>query len=382
MDIIAFGEDWGGHPSSTQHIFTQLMERGHRVIWVNSIGLRRPRLNLYDLGRIVAKVGDAFGKVKDRPKGDLPVERGIQPLEVVAPVVLPFPGSAIAGKINELLLGRLVRSAIKRYNFKNTVLWATLPTALYAVKATEYKAVVYYCCDDFGSLEGVDPEVVDLEERLGRVVDKVIAVNQVLAGKFPRGDVVIVPHGVDFDLFTAQTIPPDAMPSGKVAGFYGSISEWLDQALLREVVGMLPDWRFVFVGDVRTAVDVLSSHDRVSFLGPRPHSELPRFSQHWDVSLLPFVDNGQIRACNPLKLREYLAAGKPVVSTDFPAVRDYEEHVSIVAPGDARAFANAIEASSQGGISSPEMRRGAVQDESWKARAEEIERIIQGLESC
>ena len=114
----------------------------------------------------------------------------------------------------------------------------------------------------------------------------------------------------------------------------------------------------------------------VRLLGPRPHGELPRFSQHWGVSLLPFRDTAQIRACNPLKLREYLAAGSPIVSTLFPAMGAYADCLTVCEnpPDLALAIERAQADAARNGI-----RRARVAAESWDARARAVADAIEAL---
>lgn len=162
----------------------------------------------------------------------------------------------------------------------------------------------------------------------------------------------------------------------RVAGFYGSLSDWIDVELLATAARRLPDWDFVLIGEVRTALGDLASLPNVRLLGVREHGALPAYVQNWDVSLLPFRDNPQIRACNPLKLREYLAAGTPVASTPFPALQPY---VGLVEVGrDADAFVRAIAGAANDSRRNVH-RRTAVAQESWEARARDLARVLEAL---
>lgn len=373
MDFIVFSEDWGGHPSSTQHIFRQLIKRGHRVVWFNSIGLRNPSFNLRDVKRIFVKIYEALFKKRDADTVEK-VER-YAPVEVIQSLVFPKADNPLFRAVNKFLLGRKIREAAERLGLESPVLWITTPSAECVTDAMEYKKILYYCCDDYGSLPGVDPDFVEqLEKRLSSEADDIIITNHGLGQRFPEGKTHYIPHGVDYDLFTSANDRPDELPPSPVAGFYGSISDWLDIGLLVNVVKSLPEWNFVFIGNVATEVGELEALDNVHFLGPKDHSELVRYAANWDVSLMPFRQCEQIEKCNPLKLREYLAVGRPVVSVTFPAVAEFSELISLVDYADAESFAEGIRQSLNDDIAT-ELRRKTVEQESWTQRAMDIEAL-------
>ena len=169
---------------------------------------------------------------------------------------------------------------------------------------------------------------------------------------------------------------PADLPSGPVAGFYGNLADWIDVEALAAAATMLPNWTFVCVGPVTTDVSLLARLPNVRLLGVRPHSELPGYLQHWQVSLLPFRDCPQITACNPLKLREYLAAGTPIVSAPFPALAPYRRFVVEVEPGSTLASAILAAAIDTGRNA---LRRASVAGESWDSRAQTLSERLETL---
>jgi glycosyltransferase involved in cell wall biosynthesis len=372
-DLVAFGEDWGRHPSSTQHLMKRISV-DRQVLWVNSIGMRRPQLTLNDLNRAASKVFRA------RPTG-APVARAEAPpagTTVTSPFAISWPGSRAAFAANRRLLQRQISARMAERGIKRPVLWTSLPTALPVVGTLGERAVVYYCGDDFGALAGVDHEpVLEMERRLVEKADLVLAASDVLAARFPKHKTMHVPHGADIALFQSPAQRAADLPADKpVAGFYGSLSSWIDVELLAAVADLMPNWWFVFIGNVETDVSALTSRPNVRLLGKRAHHELPGYAQHWIASLLPFRDNAQIRACNPLKLREYMAAGRPIISTDFPALRPYHDLISVAA--GPHSFAAALAASAHETDRARE-RQLRVQGETWEARAAEIERAMEQL---
>ena len=373
-DLIVFGEDWGSHPSSTQHLVGRLAA-DRRVLWANSIGLRRPRLDAADLRRALRKAGRALGLAP------APARPGVSPapFPVVQPLVAPMARSGLLRRLNRALLARSVGGAARAAGLERPVLWISLPSAVDAVGALGETAVVYYCSDDFGSLAGVDhAAALEMEAELVERADLVIAASPVVAARLPAAKTRVVPHGVDHALFSSPAPRDPAMPAGgPVAGFYGAIAPWIDLGMVAGAARLLPDWRFVLVGPVQADVSALDGLPNVSLLGPRPHADLPGFSRHWDAGLVPFLDTPQIRACNPLKLREYLAAGRPVVTTDFPAMRPYASGVATVR--DAEGMAAALRASLSDGPAEAAARLALVDGEGWDARAAEVAALIEEL---
>ena len=372
--IVAFAEDWGGLPSSTQHIVGRLA-RDRDVIWINSIGLRRPRLDRRDLARVVKKVRGLLGgrAPNAAPSADRP-ER----LTVVSPMAVSWPGSGLARMVNRMALGRQIRSRIVARGMTRPILWTSLPTAVSAVGALGEGPVVYYCGDDFGALAGVDHEPVRAMERelVGRA-DLILAASEALAAKFPVSRTALVPHGVDFALFsTPASRAADLPAAGPIAGFYGSIAEWIDVELVARCATSMPDWTFVLIGQAQVDVSALEVLPNVRLLGPRPHAALPSYAQHWDVSLLPFRDTPQIRACNPLKLREYLAAGPPIAAIDFPALAPYADAVRATA--DPARFVETIRLAA-GDKADRDRRRAHVAEESWDSRARAVGALLEAL---
>jgi len=373
LELVVFGEDWGGLPSSTQHIVGELIGRGHRVLWVNSIGLRRPRVS--DLGRVIRKVSAAIGAAKTPAR----VRSGPAPTAILNPLAPPAPNSRLERTIARAMLGRQVRAAMARIDMRRPILWASLPSAAVALGACDERATVYYCGDDFGDLVGVDHgPALALERELVKGSDLVLAASPELARRFAGSNVETLPHGVDFNLFATPVSPDDTLTGGgRTAGFYGSMADWIDRDLMAEVATRLPSWRFQFIGAVTCDLGRLADLPNVQFLGPAPHAALPRFVQHWDAALLPFRDTPHIRACNPLKLREYLASGTPIVATPFPAAQAYCDLVHIAAT--PTAFTAAIEDCADQNAESKAYRQARVANETWENRATTVERLLERL---
>jgi glycosyltransferase involved in cell wall biosynthesis len=193
-----------------------------------------------------------------------------------------------------------------------------------------------------------------------------------------------LPHGVDTDHF-ARAANPETRPAPlfgpirrPIIGFVGQINERLDRDLIRFVARAHPEWSIVFVGPILRGLDVgpLQALQNVHFLGPADLDRLPEFLKPMDVCMVPFLVNEHTRTMNPLKILEYLAAGKPVVSTPLPALRSYEPHVGIA--GSAAEFAAAVEqALAEDGDMQRRARAEFAGEHSWESRLEEICGLIE-----
>ncbi|ELK8497223.1 glycosyltransferase [Vibrio alginolyticus] len=372
-DIVVFGEDFGGLPSSTQHIVKRLAAN-HRILWVNSIGLRQPKLDSKDIQRALNKLTRVFHNVgSHKPTLDSETNPNIH---IINLLTIPAPSSALARKVAAKMMKHQLNKQLQALGFDKPVFWTSLPTAADLCSEMNPRGLIYYCGDDFSALAGVDHDTVAKHERtLVNAASVIFTASETLSTKFPSGKTVTLPHGVDFSLFSEPAPKAEDFPNNgrKVLGFYGSLSEWLDYDLIAQVADQAPDWDLVFIGPNEFSDNPLPQRCNVYYLGPRAHHTLPRYSQHWDASWLPFVDNAQIKACNPLKLLEYLATGTPVISTPFPALMPYKHMLHVVQDvEDVRASLDHL-------LPPPTDSKSFVQQQSWEARANQVDKLVRAL---
>lgn len=325
MKFIVFGEDWGAHPSSTQHLFRFIMQH-HQVIWFNSVGMRTPKLNWIDIRRMMSK---CFKMLLTRRVS----KSSTRGLTAINPLILPWHSNKLVKQFNKRQVMRSIR-----VGDEPVVYWVSVPSAIDMITVRPQDTLIYYCGDDFSSLSGVDHEMIKpCEEALIFQADTIFVASHALLRKMPAHKTQVLEHGVDYNLFTQLSERHPSMNGLKnVVGFYGSISSWLDYELLHMLAIERPDYHLILVGKAEVDIEGLAKKHNVTFIPEVTHHDLIRFSQHWDVSILPFLDNKQIRSCNPLKLKEYLAVGAPIVATRFPAVERYSDLVFVA--DDHRGF--------------------------------------------
>ncbi len=372
-DIIVFGDDWGSLSSSTQHLIRHLSAQ-RKIIWVNSIGLKRLTLNLRTLRRIKKKLFCRHSADIRKTVTKLANPNFI----LINPLTIPVPRYKITRHIAASLLMHQLTKVMTEFDIDKPILWLSIPTAVDMVGRLGECSVVYYCGEDFSSVEGIDHKTVaQRESQLVKCADLILTASDVLREKFPLAISRTLPNGVDFKFFStpmkrADDLPNDGRP---IAGFYGRISEKLDIELLIPVVAHLHHWHFVFIGDIEVDINDLACYSNVSFLGPRAYEVLPSYSQHWTVSMLPFCNNARIKAANPLKLTEYLASGRPVVSTALPALKPYFTLIDVIT--DAASMVEALERAVIRDVLVAS--RCAVSHETWAKRAAQVAILVDAL---
>jgi glycosyltransferase involved in cell wall biosynthesis len=372
MPIIAFAKDWHEDPTSNHHVLRELA-RSRRVVWLNSIATRTPSLaSGRDLGKIVRKLGEFV-------KGPVNVEND---LWVYTPLALPFPHSAAARAVNQQVLRATIRLLRLRLGIADFQLWTFLPNVGDYVGTLGESSAVYYCVDEWSMFGYLDrAQTVAAEHTLLHKVDAVFAINAALATakRAVNANTFESPHGVDHAAFAKalapDTIVPadlDALPHPRL-GFYGTLRDWVDFDLLAHVARARPSWQIVLIGQELCDTSKIRGLPNVHLLGQKAHHELPAYCKGFDVGLIPYRIDERMQFVNPLKLREYLSAGLPVVSTPVPEVRRYPELARIAATPDE--FIAAVEAA-LAERTTRAARSAAMIDETWAARVARVEATL------
>ncbi|HUU60380.1 MAG TPA: glycosyltransferase [Phycisphaerae bacterium] len=366
--ILCFASGYDAPPTSKHHVM-RILARRNTVLWVNYHASRRPTAGPSDLRHMAGRLGGVFRGLTKAAAG----------LYVLTPLVLPLPTSPWARRINRSLLTRQIHRALRPLRTGPLQVWSFCPDVAYLLDGLEAERVVYYCVDDFASFTGYDrAQVLRDEAELCRRADLVVTTSRALCrtkGKLnPR--TILVRHGVDWGHFARAVLDPPPAPRDVAAigrpriGFFGLIRDWVDLDLVAAVARRRPAWQFVFLGGSTVDLSPFRALENVHFLGARPYASLPAYCRQMDAAMIPFKVNNLTRAVNPIKLREYLAAGLGVVSTPLPEVRRYEHLVEI---GDgADAFDAALERVLHTDGDAREERVRAMQRETWPRKVRQI----------
>ena len=249
---------------------------------------------------------------------------------VLNPLAIPFYRFAFVRQLNRFLLRYQVRRAFRRLDFSRPFNWVFNPAAAIVAGSVGEEKMIYYCVDEYAAFEGVDAtQFATLEEKLLRDADLVIVsadnLHQTKSKINPRAH--LVRHGVDFSHFRtsldeATTVPEEiANLPGPVIGYFGLMSnDWVDVDLLVHVAKTFSSGSLVLLGKVAMDLSRLESLPNVYLPGRVPYETLPAYCKGFDVAVIPFPISAVTLNANPLKAREYLAAGLPVVSTAIPEV--------------------------------------------------------------
>jgi glycosyltransferase involved in cell wall biosynthesis len=370
--LLVFADDWGRHPSSCQHLVRRLLDR-YEVYWVNTIGTRAPRLDRATLRRGLEKVRHWLRRRPPAQAG-APVEPSPH---VLNPRMWPWFGSSLARRINRALLTRQLAPLVRSLNPPPFAL-TTIPIVADLVGALPVRHWVYYCVDDFSEWPGLDSAALRrMEEDLLRRVDRVIAVSDVLQAKLARmgRSAELLTHGVDAAFWrgdAAQPLPELAGLERPLVVFWGVVDRRMDLAFLRQLADDLRQGTLVLAGPEDSPDPALNGLRRVVRVGALPFASLPRLASEAAALIMPYADLPVTRAIQPLKLKEYLATGKPVVVRKLPSTLAWEDCADLAdTPAE---FSRAVRSRLDGGL--PETQRAArarLAGESWAAKARQLE---------
>lgn len=375
-DIVCFPHDWTGDPLSKTHIMRALA-RDNRILWVNSIGLRAPTASASDIRRSLQKLSAVATPMRE-------VEPNIF---VLNPLSIPAYGFSFMRAFNQISLRFQIKRAMRRLGFKRPVNYVFLPSAALIAGRLEEDLIIYHCVDEYAAFSDIEAApILKLEEELLRRADVVFASAELLyQSKIkinPR--TYLVRHGVDHTHFSRALSPETVVPEEiaglprPVIGFFGLVADWVDVDLMAAVAKHYSHGSLVVLGKVTTDVSALESLPNVHMLGRKSYADLPAYCKGFDVALMPFRINELTLNANPLKVREYLAAGLPVVSTPIPEVEVL--NLCRIADGE-EATIREIDAALAEGAGPSRARSEAVRGESWEARVDEIRGWLADLPS-
>jgi glycosyltransferase involved in cell wall biosynthesis len=387
--IICFaGEDWWyHHPHSKNHIMKRLARAGNTVVFVNSISMGLPSLGSPDLFHKIKRKLASYAKLVRK------TEEGIV---VLSPIVLPFYSSRTIRRLNRLLLFIQFRLLSVALEMRRPVLWIAIPTASDLVGRLGESALIYQVSDKYDANKmdhAISGEIIRaMHERLLQQADLVYysgrKLYQEAIVEYPATAhrSKLLEQAVDFEHFSKATgaarlqIPDDiAAIRPPRLGYFGAVDSWIiDQALVRYVASKRPDWNWIFLGLRARALDI-ESLPSVHYLGSKPYAEMPAYAAAFDVCVLPWVtDNEFVNYGSAIKVREYLATGKPVVITPL---YEYESLDGIlrIARGYDDFIAKVESALCSHSTADRRTRQQAVESSTWDARTEAVSDDISRL---
>ena len=380
--IICFGgEDWWyHHPHSKAHLMRKFARDGNKVIFVNSISMGLPGLGHKDLlPRIKRKLG-SYSKLARQ------TEEGIT---VVSPASLPFFGSNAARKVNKGLLGAQIGKLARSRGLTKPILWIAIPTAAEMIGTFGESAVVYQVSDKYDANtmdHATDPSLIRrLHEHAIDAADLVFYSGRKLFNEATRGcdRSYLLEQGVDYEHWrrvgegTVSVAPEVANIPRPRLGYFGAIEPWLvDQELIKRAARERPEWQWIFIGNKSRGLEI-EDLPNTHFLPPVAYADLPRYAAGFDVCVLPWETEQSFTSYgSAIKVREYLATGKPVVIAPLPEYEPMGDVLRIARSRDQ--FLGLVEEALQENDPGAKSRRqGAVASGTWEARAEFVGELIE-----
>lgn len=240
------------------------------------------------------------------------VDKGIS---VIVPHLAPGLSHQEQIRMQKDLIDRLLATR----NLSDFVFWYYTPMALEFTRHLQPKMVVYDCMDELSAFKFAPPELPEFEKKLFKIADLVFTggVSLYEAKKKMHGHIYAYPSSIERAHFAKARIGSKSTKNMPVKlGYYGVIDERFDLELIRKMAQQKPDWQFILIGPVvKIDASSLPKRKNIHYLGPKTYQELPKYLSEWDIALIPFLLNESTRFISPTKTPEYLAAGKPVIST-------------------------------------------------------------------
>ena len=366
--------NWYPFPTRKQHVMSRLSSA--QVLYFDPpVTLIAPLKDRRTFKRLFA-----FLKAPQKPQENISV--------YALPPVLPFYNKVrLINRINQACIARFVRKKMKKHGFENPVVWCYSPMSADAVEKIPHSAVVYDCVDRHSAYKGlINVDTVNtMEAELCRKADQVmttaIGLFDTLSGYNPGA--VMLPNGVNFEHFNkvceGLPVPEDMKDLPRpIIGFSGMLQECIDYDKIELVARERPEWSVVLVGGSMPGVnlDHLKKYPNIHFLGMKKYDDMPAYLGAFDVCLNVFRSGDLAKDVSPLKFYEYMASGKPVVTTPQPEqVLGYNDAVYI-SYGEADFIAKCEQALSEPDSTRHDLRVAYGKACSWDSRVREIEALM------
>lgn len=378
--ILYFGNDWAAENRTSSHHVARWLAARYRVVYVECPGLRAPKGNARDVRKILSKLALALRGPRPQPEG----------LSVQTLLQIPLHRFALVRRANRALMLLSLKLLLARLRVRAPITWFVVPHLAAVVGRLGERLSVYYCIDDYASLPDVDPAAVAaMDEELTRRAGLVFVASETLLAAKRRlnPSTFVSPHGVDFDHFVRAQDPglpiPDdvaALPR-PIVGFFGLIERWIDLDTVAWLASQRPGWTFLMIGRVAIPEGEVPRRPNLVYLGRRPYETLPAYGKTFSAALIPYHLTPQVMNANPIKLREYLAMGKPIVSVSTPEIDRFARWVRIGRTRD-ELLAH-LDASVAGGLGAAEVaaQTALASTMTWDANLKKVlERVEARIE--
>lgn len=316
-DVIHLSLDnyWNGDPRSRFHLTALFWEHGNRVFWINTFGMRIPKLSKQGtLSKILGKLW-SYRRTLQRVK---------EGFWVFTPVAVPIGRSELLGRLHDLFLLFQLRLLMLCFHIRRPIVFATTPMYGRIIGRLRGKPTIYYYSDDYAAYREIKHKrkIEQLDMLTLAAADHVFCASLAITERVSkRGrQAHYLPHGVNFKLFNGALTTERAKPwdlagiPKPIIGYFGSLTDSNDIELIEYLALSRPNYSIVLIGSATSDYDRLKTIPNIYLLGQKRHAEVPYYGKHFDVCFMGWKNTEWIERCSPLKTMEYLALGKPVVS--------------------------------------------------------------------
>lgn len=371
--IICFaGEDWWyHHPHSKNHILKRLA-RQNKVLFINSITMGLPAVSNPDFfAKIRRKLRSMVRWLRRAPEG----------IWVMTPVSVPIYSYGFTRWLNRILLLAQVSLVQLALGMRKPVVWVAIPSAAELVEGIGPKLLLYQVSDKYDANQDsatASSLIREWNTHLKRRAAVVMYSGRKLYDEAPERHRYFLEQAVDFEHFagrSAELAPEMIAVPRPVLGYIGWMDYVMDGPLIQQVVNLRPGWQWVFIGNKSNLFEVRGPN--VHFLGPKPYRDLPRYLGHVDVFVLPWQNTAFTAYGSAIKVKEYMATGKPVV---IAPLYEYASVEGIRTYDTVEEFIAQVEDALENDTPADAARRqDAVRDATWDARARQVGELITKL---
>lgn len=368
---------WQGH----QEIMSSLAKNGNCVLFIENTGVRSPGIR--DFRRIKSRLKNWFSGIKG-------IRKIQDNLYVYSPIIVPFPYLRIAVWFNSYYILFILKRWTKAVNFSNPIIWTFLPTplSLSLIENVTYKLLIYYCIDNFTTSSTAAKKISTSEIRLLKMSDLTFVTSSELYRYCSKHNqnVHIFPFGVNYARFEKIRLDNGSKPDeikqikNPIIGYVGGIHKWIDFGLMKRLAEKRPDYSFVFVGPIQVNISSMSGLKNVFFLKQQDHDKLPSFIKNFDACVIPYLITDYTKNVYPTKLNEYLAMGKPVISTFLPEIMNFNkinDNIVYIGKNDEE-FINLVDEVVGGyNIEAAQKRIEVARKNSWNNKISEMSNLME-----
>lgn len=379
--IVHFSGDdfWYANPRSRFHVMNAYHKIGYKILWINPIGIRFPSIKKKNFGRKIVRKVKSLSKLLRKYKDNF---------YIYTPFLIPKFKEGYIFSLNKFLLKLQLRILTAILKIRNPLIFFTTPAFGYALDFINREKSIYYLTDQYvlyrELTDGNKNYLEKLDKKLFTSCDIILCSSSKIYSDMKskrEKSVYYFPHKVDYKFFQITKnhadMPEDLKNINRpVIGYYGTLTDSNDWDILEYCINNRPNYNFVFIGQKDIKLPKIEAKDNVHFLGKKEYSEIPLYGNLFDVCIMFWIRREWIKNCSPLKLKEYLAIGKPIVSTYIEELELFYKDVIYISKNKEEFLQNLDKAVKGDNMARVLKGMETVNKDSWDAVPSLIEKML------